>query len=270
MTDSEEVYNFWEAESCGERHAVGHSSMERFQAEDALRYKLEPFILEFASFNDFKGLDVLEIGVGFGADHVRIARSRPRLLVGVDLTERAIQHTTDRLKLYELESHLKVDNAESLSFEDETFDAVYSWGVLHHSRNTQQCFQEVYRVLKPDGFAKVMIYHKHAPVGWMLWLRYGLLRLRPFVGLKELYSKYLESPGTKAYSVGEARRLCGRFSHFDVSLVLSSADLLEVDAGARHEGLLLNVARVLCPRPLIRLLSRIVPIGLFMLITVKK
>ena len=104
----------------------------------------------------------------------------------------------------------------------------------------------------------------------MLWLRYGLAQLRPFIGMKEIYSSYLESPGTKAYSVKEARYLCGSFSHFEVGIELSSGDLLEGDAGDRHKGPLLSMARVIYPRFLIRFLSRFVPIGLFMLITVKK
>ena len=213
---------------------------------------------------------MLEIGVGFGADHSRIARSGPKSLVGVDLTQRAIDNTRVRFELLGLQSDLKIDNAENLSFEDGSFDAVYSWGVLHHSPNTEKCFEEVFRVLKPGGFAKIMVYHKHAPIGWMLWLRYGLLKLRPFIGLQKIYSLYLESSGTKAYSVDEARRLAKSFSHFDVSIQLSTGDLLQADAGARHKGVLLSLARVIYPRFLIHWLSRFFPIGLFMLITVRK
>jgi ubiquinone/menaquinone biosynthesis C-methylase UbiE len=270
MSDLDEVHDFWQAESCGERHAQGNSEIQRFQSQEELRYQLEPFILDFARFEDFCSLDVLEIGVGFGADHSRIARSRPNSLVGVDLTERAIESTKARFEVLGLKSDLKVDNAESLSFEGESFDAVYSWGVLHHSPNTEKCFEEVFRVLRPGGFAKIMIYHKHAPVGWMLWFRYGLLKLRPFVGLKEIYSSYLESPGTKAFSLEEARQLSQSFSHFEVDIELSTADLLEADAGARHRGLMLSVARIIYPRFLIRWVRRFVPIGLFMLITVRK
>ncbi len=270
MNEFKQVKDFWNVESCGERHAEGVSEIEWFQSQEELRYQLEPFIIDFASFDDFHSLDVLEIGVGFGADHSRIARSEPNSLVGVDLTERAIENTTARFEVLGLKSDLKVDNAESLSFEDGSFDAVYSWGVLHHSPNTEKCFEEVFRVLKPGGFAKIMIYHKHAPVGWMLWVRYGLLKLRPFVGMKEIYSSYLESPGTKAYTIEEARHLSKNFSDFEVNIELSTGDLLEADAGSRHEGPLLSLARLIYPRFLIRLLSRFVPIGLFMLITVKK
>ena len=270
MTELREVHEFWDAESCGERHGEGDAQIERFQSQEELRYKLEPFIIDFACFDDFHRLDVLEIGVGFGADHSRIARSEPNALAGVGLTQRAIDNTRARFEVLGLKSDLKIDNAESLSFEDKSFDAVYSWGVLHHSPNTEKCFEEVFRVLKPGGFAKIMIYHKHAPVGWILWLRYGLLKLNPFIGLKKIYSSYLESPGTKAYSVEEARHLARSFSHFEVSVELSTGDLLEADAGARHKGPLLSLARLMYPRFIISWLSRFIPIGLFMLITIKK
>lgn len=270
MKELTEVKDFWNAESCGERHAEGATELERFKSQEELRYQLEPYIIDFAKFDDFQRLDVLEIGVGYGADHSRIARSGPNSLTGVDLTERAIENTKARFEILDLRSDLKVDNAEDLSFEDGSFDAVYSWGVLHHSPNTEKCFEEVFRVLKPGGFAKIMIYHKHAPIGWMLWLRYGLAKFRPFVGMKEIYSSYLESPGTKAYSIEEARLLCKSFAHFEARIELSTGDLLEADAGARHKGPLLSLARKIYPRFLIRFLSRFVPIGLFMLITVKK
>lgn len=270
MNELIEVKDFWNAESCGERHAEGATELERFKSQEELRYQLEPYIIDFAKFDDFQRLDVLEIGVGYGADHSRIARSGPNSLTGVDLTERAIENTKARFEILDLRSDLKVDNAEDLSFEDGSFDAVYSWGVLHHSPNTEKCFEEVFRVLKPGGFAKIMIYHKHAPIGWMLWLRYGLAKFRPFVGMKEIYSSYLESPGTKAYSIEEARFLCKSFAHFEARIELSTGDLLEADAGARHKGPLLSLARKIYPRFLIRFLSRFVPIGLFMLITVKK
>jgi ubiquinone/menaquinone biosynthesis C-methylase UbiE len=32
---------------------------------------------------------------------------------------------------------------------------------IHHSPNTPKAIDEIYRVLKPGGFSKIMIYHKH-------------------------------------------------------------------------------------------------------------
>lgn len=69
---------------------------------------------------------------------------------------------------------MQVADAENLPFSNDMFDAIYSWGVLHHSPNTEKAILEVLRVLKSGGTAKIMIYHKNGVVGLMLWMRYGL------------------------------------------------------------------------------------------------
>lgn len=264
------VHEFWNYESCGERYAIGDSTLQKFLNEEINRYKLEPYIKKFANFIEFKDKDVLEIGVGFGCDHSQIAIQKPKSLTGIDLTERAIHNTKLRFKTLGLESFLKTNNAEKLSFEDETFDSVYSWGVLHHSPDTKKCFDEVYRVLKPGGHAKIMIYHKHSPVGWMLWMKYGLLKLKPFRSLKSIYAEYLESPGTKAYTIKEAQELTKSFSKKEIRVQLSFGDLLDGNVGARHRGLILSLAKVIYPKTLIKIINIFFPIGLYLFIKVKK
>ena len=145
-TTLNDVYNFWNNESCGERYANGETDCDKFLKEEMIRYKLEPYIKKFANFEKLKDKDVCEIGVGFGCDHSQIARHKPRSLKGIDLTERSISNTKLRLKCLNLKNDLKIDNAEALSFADEMFDVVYSCGVLHHSPNTKICLYEVYRV----------------------------------------------------------------------------------------------------------------------------
>ncbi len=264
------VHDFWNSESCGERYAYGDTQTKKFLNEKINRYKLEPYIETFANFPSFKNKDVLEIGVGFGCDHSQIASQKPKSLIGIDLTDRAIFNTKIRLKTLKLKTFLKIDNAEQLSFKDESFDFVYSWGVLHHSPDTQKCFNEVHRVLRPGGKAKIMIYHKYSPVGWMLWIKYGLLKLKPFKDLKSIYAEYLESPGTKAYTIKEAYDLTKLFSHKDIKIQISFADMLEGDVGVRHKGLLLSLARAFYPKVLIKTIANFFPIGLYLLITVKK
>ena len=268
--DLKSVHEFWNSESCGERYAVGKDDVDKFFAEEKSRYSLEPYIKSFGEFEKFQDKNVLEIGVGYGCDHSQIAKNKPSKLTGVDLTERAIENTKYRFHILDLNSTLKTDNAENLSFQTENFDAVYSWGVLHHSPDTNKCFKEVHRVLKPGGVAKIMIYHKYSPVGWMLWLKYGLLARNPFKKMNDIYSNHLESPGTKAYTLNQAKELVSDFSEYDIKIQLSFADLLEGDVGARHRGLVLEMGKFLYPRFLIKLLAKILPIGLFILITARK
>ena len=113
-----------------------------------------------------------------------------------------------------------------------------------------------------------MIYHKHSLVGYMLWLRYALLAGKPFRSLSDIYSHHLESPGTKAYTVDEARKLFSQFSQATISTVLTHGDLLDSDAGQRHRGMLLSIAKRIWPRSFFRLI--LPKHGLFMLIEATK
>ena len=262
-----DVKQYWNKASCGEELYLEKADREGYASQSERRYLLEPYIEPFANFQDYKKKKVLEVGVGLGADHQKFAEAGA-LCFGVDMTPRSVEHTERRLALFGLQSQLSVGDAEYLEFPDKTFDCVYSWGVLHHSPNTQEAIHEVHRVLRPGGKSLIMMYHKWSLVGFMLWLRYGFLRLRPFISLKDVYHNYLESPGTKAYSKEEAHKMFSLFTHVEINTVLTHGDLLEGGAGQRHEGFLINVARAIWPRRLIKL---ILPrAGLFMLIEATK
>lgn len=262
------VKDFWNEASCGEElYLKGESLKDAYINQSLIRYRLEPYIISFANFEGAKNKKVLEIGVGLGADHQKFAEAGAELF-GIDLTERAIKNTSERLKLFGLNSSLSTGDAEHLKFENNTFDQIYSWGVIHHSPNTQQAIDEIYRVLRNDGKAKIMIYHKYSFVGYMLWLRYAFLKLKPFTSLAEIYSKYLESPGTKAYTTKEAYEMFSKFSSVQISTVLTHGDLLTSQAGQRHNGFILTIARKLFP---VWLIKKIFPThGLFMLISASK
>jgi len=266
-SDKKAVEEFWDRASCGEDLYLRNQQRDGYVEHARRRYELEPIIGEFAQFESAAGKKVLEIGVGLGADHQRFAQAGARL-TGIDLTARAVEHTRRRLALFGLDSALSTGDAENLAFPSDEFDRVYSWGVLHHSPNTPKAISEVHRVLRPGGVASVMIYHKWSLVGYMLWIRYALLRLRPWMTLTEVYARYLESPGTKAYSTEEAKRMFEAFGAAQIRTVLTHGDLLESAAGQRHGGALLSLARRIWPRRLLRRFAG--AHGLFMLIRAVK
>jgi SAM-dependent methyltransferase len=264
----DQVRAYWDAQSCGEVYAGDAAEDAALAAAAATRYALEPYIRDFADFPSGAGRDVLEIGVGMGADHAEWAKARPRSLTGIDLTPRAIGYARRYLAAQGLASRFELADAESLPFPDNAFDIVYSWGVLHHSPDTPQAVREVHRVLRPGGMAKVMIYHSRSITGYMLWLRYGLLAGKPFTRLAEIYARHLESPGTKAYSVAAARTLFSPFAEVRIAVRLNHGDLLRGAVGQRHRGALLTAAKALWPRPVIRAL--LPGHGLYLLIEARK
>ena len=261
------VKDFWNEASCGENLYLQGFSKEDYTLHSKKRYELEPEIIDFAQFEKFKNKKVLEIGVGLGADHQKLAE-HGAILTGIDLTPRAINHTKRRFELMGLNSNLQIADAENLPFEDNSFDAVYSWGVLHHSPDTQKAVNEVYRVLKPEGQAKIMIYNKYSLIGYMLWTRYALLKLKPFKSLNAVYSDHLESPGTKAYTYDEAKILFSKFDINSINSPLTHADLLTSEVGQKHRSGYLSIAKKIWPRWFFKIFMR--QNGLFLLVSLTK
>lgn len=263
MAKIDAVRDFWNAASCGERLLLPSLDRAGFEHQAGERYRLEPYIEPFANFAYWRGKQVLEIGVGLGADHQRFVEAGA-VTTGIDLTPRAVELCGRRLAEFGLRSDLRVGDAEHLQFADASFDLVWAWGVIHHSPDTAAAVREIYRVLKPGAAARVMIYHKWSLVGLMLWARYAMLLGKPWTTLRRIYARYLESPGTKAYTVAEAHELFADFIDVHISTVLTHGDLLASGAGQRHSGALLTVARRIWPR---KLIARLLPgMGLFMLV----
>jgi ubiquinone/menaquinone biosynthesis C-methylase UbiE len=209
----DDVASFWEDEACGERYGAAH---------DKTRYRLEPEITGFANFDQARGLRVLEVGVGMGSDFIRFVRAGARA-TGVDLTSRAIEITSARLRAEHLEAELRIANAEELPFEDCGFDIVYSWGVLHHAPNPAAAIKECVRVLAPGGQLRIMLYHRHSWMAVAAWMRFCLLRGRAFRGLRYAVAQ-IESPGTQAFTADEIRRTLRSLSEVSVRPTLTHWD----------------------------------------------
>jgi ubiquinone/menaquinone biosynthesis C-methylase UbiE len=157
-----DVNAFWETEACG-THFVPQSNdlanfYEKFREQ---RYRTEWHIPLLVPFAESRGKSVLEIGTGNGADAAMFALNGANY-TGVDLTETALEATRKHFDVLGLRGTFQRENAEELSFPDESFDWVYSHGVLHHTPNPEKAINEVWRILKPNGRAIIMLYHKHS------------------------------------------------------------------------------------------------------------
>lgn len=257
----EAVTDFWNADPCGTRYLEG---TQDFEAHARARYQLEPFIFDFADFQSARGLKVLEIGVGMGADYLEWLKAGAQAQ-GVDLSMASIEKARQRCQAAGFKPELRVADAEQLPFPENSFDIVYSYGVIHHSPNTQQCVREALRVVKPGGTAKLMIYHHPSLTGAMLWLRYGIHGRKT---LRQCVFDHLESPGTKTYTQNEARQLMSGFSDLRLRVEFSPGDLLLHQPSSRFQSPFYRLVWKCFPRFLVRRLAR--RWGLFLLITATK
>jgi SAM-dependent methyltransferase len=230
------VRSFWERTPCGSWDASApEGSSEYYQQIERRRYELEPFIPEFADFDSAAGQSVLEIGVGLGTDHVRFARAGARL-TGVDLTEKGIELVRRRLDLEGLASDLRVGDAERLPFDDDSFDVVYSWGVLHHTPDTRGAVREAVRVARPGGRIRMMLYARHSWVSYGLWLRNGPLSGRPLRSLRDVLHHHMESVGTQGFTKREIRRMFRGVDDLEVRRICTPYDVEYAGGLARITG----------------------------------
>ena len=156
----ERVRAFWQANPCGVKFADAPPGSRRFyELVEAHRYTKEWHIPEAADFESARGLKVLEIGCGLGTDGAQFAEAGADY-TGIDLTDAAVDLARKRFELFGLSGDFQTADAENLPFPENTFDLVYSHGVLHHTPDTQKAIREVHRVLRPGGRAMVMLYHR--------------------------------------------------------------------------------------------------------------
>ncbi|HEY3104246.1 MAG TPA: class I SAM-dependent methyltransferase [Pyrinomonadaceae bacterium] len=183
----ERVRAFWQAHPCGTKFSDTEiGTREFFERIERHRYAKEWHIPAAADFAGASGLRVLEIGCGMGTDGAQFAKAGADY-TGVDLTEAAIELARKRFELFGLKGTLQVADAENLDFADESFDAVYSHGVLHHTPDIAAAVREIHRVLKPGGRAIVMLYHRGSynyRVGIRVLRRAGAGLLKSEAGIK--------------------------------------------------------------------------------------
>jgi 2-polyprenyl-3-methyl-5-hydroxy-6-metoxy-1,4-benzoquinol methylase len=124
--------------------------------------------------SDLNGKKVLEIGCGMGLHSLELAR-RGAEVHAVDLTDMAVEAAQARMKEFGTDAYIQCADAESLPYEDGTFDFVWSWGVIHHSARTARIVREIGRVLKPQGETRVMVYNRGGTIARLVLLRHYLL-----------------------------------------------------------------------------------------------
>ena len=212
----------WDQDPCGAETASDHElgTREFFDAVERNRYTdYAPWMPQIMGFDQYPGASLLEIGCGMGSDLLQFARGGASV-TGIDLTPRSIEITRHRFALYGQRGSFMISDGERLPFKANTFDVVYSNGVLHHTPDTEGAINEVHRVLRPGGVAKVMLYHRNSLNYWIeIVLRRGVLGGEYLRGRssEEIMSRVIEfseheaRPLVKVYSRKQAHDLFGQF-----------------------------------------------------------
>ena len=193
---------------------------------------------------------ILEIGCGIGTDGAQFAKAGADY-TGIDLTEAAIDLARRRFAVSGLNGEFRVSDAEKLGFPGDSFDLVYSHGVLHHTPDIEAAVSEIRRVLKPGGRALVMLYHRGSynyRIGIRVLRRAGAGLLKSEGGIKMVH----RLTGEPIDSLREhAASLRGANGNFSAAELLNRSALLSDVWGQNRArfGPVLDIATSVSRRP---------------------
>jgi ubiquinone/menaquinone biosynthesis C-methylase UbiE len=152
------------------------------------RYPEQTPFSEVLDYDALRGRRVLEVGCGAGGQAAVFARQGARISA-IDITGQAVTLTRRRFALEGLPGDVLRADAERLGFAEESFDLVWSWGVIHHTADIGRAVTEIRRVLKPGGAAKGI-------------LRGKLLRMSYDEVLKSVTDGYIARQMTRSEAQG--------------------------------------------------------------------
>lgn len=218
-----------------------------FARVERYRYAEQPWMHDTFHFERFAGQRVLEIGVGLGTDHLQFARAGATMS-GIDLTSRCVDLTQRRVKQEGLDSDLRVMDAEHLDFADDSFDVIYSFGVLHHTASAEKAFREIRRVLRPGGVFLGGLYNRYSAFVAVMLLQRLLVPRYRHMSFEQRLSLVEYSSSTD-----RAHPYVRLFTARELRHALQAAGFAEVKVTRRHFGLKL---RHRTPRWLEEIVSR--------------
>ena len=228
LAEKAHIQKQWNANPCGQVGDITYD-LDYFKRVEDNRYEqYGPWMKAFYKYDDKKwsGKKLLEVGFGQGTDLVQYSKSGAHVY-GIDYTPHHVELAQLNFKLRGIQANLIQGDAAQLPYSDNEFDKIVSFGVLHHTPDTQKCFDEVHRVLKPGGEFVLSLYHQNGFFYYYVKLFVqGLLKGKLFtLGYKGLMATVEAGadgkeikPVVKVYSKRKLRRMLKDFSsvRFDI------------------------------------------------------
>ena len=236
-------------------------------AKEFMPWKQIPFdlLIDFDSLRDKK---VLEIGVGNGS-HTQLLAQHAQSFTGIDITDYAVKSTSERMKCFGLKADIFRMDAEHMQFDDNSFDFIWTWGVIHHSSNTRRVLQEMHRVLKPGGHAISMVYHRSF---WYYYVLGGLFRgilqgdIFKTRSLHKTVQRWTDGAIARYYSIPEWKTLVSEFFCVEDILIFGSKSVIVPLPGGKVK----NVVMRCIPNNLSRFLTNYCKMGDLLVSKLKK
>jgi SAM-dependent methyltransferase len=166
----ESVQKFWEENPLFKGETTSEPGTPKFYEEiralfvnDLFAGVVDPRVYPGPDNSDY----VLDLGCGPGNWSIELAQNGSKRVVAADLTRAAVDLTKKRAEIQGVDLEVSQQNAEAMTFPDETFSHVNCNGVIHHTPDTEGCVREIARVLRPGGTAMISVYYKNVVLN--LW-----------------------------------------------------------------------------------------------------
>lgn len=163
METIDSVYHFWNERPCNIKHSSKEiGTKEYFEEVTKRKYIVEPHIINFANFENYKNKNVLEVGCGIGTAAQSFIEHGANY-TGLDLSDKSIEIAKQRMEVFNLYGNIFQGNIEEIdNINNIGFDLIYSFGVLHHTPDIEKSIYNIHKMLKKGGEFKMMLYAKNS------------------------------------------------------------------------------------------------------------
>jgi ubiquinone/menaquinone biosynthesis C-methylase UbiE len=155
----------WNRTPCGTGNYLEGTEPHSLAWFDAIRHSRyhvsDPWMPRIMPFTQVRGMRLLEIGHGIGSDLLTFAENGAEVC-GIDITEEHHRLAKLNFQLHGIPAELKLCDAAEIDYPSNSFDVVYSHGVLLATPDTVRCIGEAYRVLKPGGLFVLSLYRTYS------------------------------------------------------------------------------------------------------------
>jgi SAM-dependent methyltransferase len=220
MTGADDVQRYYERSDAelARRYITDEAFLSADYCKAALdhRYGLYPFINEFVDFGAWAGQRILEVGCGQGADLSQFAFAGA-MAHACDLTMKHCHISRMFVQTCGSRATVVQADARALPYPSNTFDLVYSFGVLLLIEDLDAAIAEIHRVLKPGGTVIAMFYNRHSLHYYLKTLfYYGVVcDLETLIGPRRLVDWFTDGfgyPRTYQQTPEFLHRAFGRFT----------------------------------------------------------
>lgn len=201
-------------------------SFENISRFDEEYLKFYPYLNNYIDSFNLKGKKILEIGLGYGTLGQILAKKG--IYYGIDISKGPVKMMRYRLNHTDsgIFYNVQLGSVLNLPFQSQSFDFVFSIGCLHHTGNIKLAIDQIWNVLKPDGYAIIMVYNRNS---FRQLIEIPFIRIKNIIlgkitqegFINSLYDQNSEgkvAPFIEYYTIKDVKRIFHKFSdiHIDI------------------------------------------------------